>query len=191
VASNSLVDEKVSLPPGLTIGHIKKAVDEIESIANKVLDAIGDQQLNLLSNLVSGLGSAALNRLGPYHQDANRSRAQTRFPDLRNDEGIPLECKGNFAFNAPNAHNQEEGWFIIWRYIIDRSMTLDPNFALKIFRVDVGYLLEKDWKIMPRGPTSKRTPNSAPTKEGMAKLKPVYFDKRVSKKGRSFEIARS
>ena len=178
----------MQLPSGLTTEHIYTAIGHIEAVANQVYEAMGDQQLNLLSNLVGGLGVAALDRSSPYHRDPDPNIAHTHFPDLKNERGVPLECKGNHGFNSPNAHNQEEGWFIIWRYVIDKEKRLDQNRILKIFRVDIGYLLINDWKIMPRGPKSKRTPNSAPTKEGMRKLRPLFRDPRVLKKGRGFEI---
>jgi hypothetical protein len=171
------------------VDHLGEAIDYVENVANQVYEALGEQQLNLLSNLVGGLGAAALHKVSPYHRDPDPNIAQTRFPDLKNDQGVPLECKGNFAFNPPNAHNQEEGCFIIWRYVIDKDKNLDKNRVLKVFRVDIGYLLLHDWKIMPRGPTSKRTPNSAPTIEGMQKLRPVYRDPRVQRKAGGFEIA--
>lgn len=153
-----------------------------------IYPALEGVQANIVSNVVGNLGVMALDSDTKYKRPSSVIDREQRFPDLRGPEKEPLESKGALNFNTPNAHNKKEGWFIVWRYIIDSQHELDGARTVKIFRVDVAYLLEDDWKYLDRGPKSQRTPNTVIQASGMKKFQSPYLDPRVTRKGRGFVI---
>ena len=38
------------------------------------------------------------------------------------------------------------GWYIVWRYVVDPTHTFKPNRPVVVWRVDVVFLEESDWK---------------------------------------------
>jgi hypothetical protein len=79
--------------------------------------------------------------------------AQQRFPDLRRrgsgnkpSPNESLESKGSKRPWAIQSHYDHPGWYIVWRYLVDPTETLEAGKPLVVWRVDVVFLQKADWK---------------------------------------------
>jgi len=79
--------------------------------------------------------------------------AQQRFPDLRKRGSGPeppatmsLKSKASKRAWALQSHYDHSGWYIVWRYLVDPTMSLESNRPVIIWRVDVVFLEKDDWK---------------------------------------------
>lgn len=145
-------DSTVSLPPGLTVTAVRKAVEYIEKQMADLV-AIYYEQANVFSALVSIYGAKALDANSVYEKSRNLDVAQQRFPDLRRrgsgDPPTPNESLESKASKRPwalQSHYDHPGWYIIWRYMVDPTMSLEPGRSVIVWRVDVVFLLKEDWK---------------------------------------------
>lgn len=145
-------DPSVPLPPGLDISSIRRAIEYVEHELIDLID-IYLEQANVFSAIVGILGTKALDSVSNYEKHRNLDTAQQRFPDLRRrgSRGKPspnesLESKGSKRPWAIQSHYDHPGWYIIWRYLVDPTMSLEPNRPVVIWRVDVVYLQKSDWK---------------------------------------------
>jgi hypothetical protein len=43
-------------------------------------------------------------------------------------------------------HYDHEGWYIVWRYLVDPTESIETHKPVIIWRVDVVYLNKEDWK---------------------------------------------
>jgi hypothetical protein len=62
---------------------------------------------------------------------------------------LPNECLESKASKRPwtlQSHYDHPGWYIIWRYLVDSTMSLEPGRPVIIWRVDVIFLQKDDWK---------------------------------------------
>ncbi len=144
-------DRSVSLPPKLTIAHIRHAIDYIEREAKEFVDVYFEQS-NVFSGLIGILGVRALNAFSPYKKHKHPDIAQQRFPDLSlNGKLNPppenaLESKGSTRPWAIQSHYNHPGWYIVWRYAVDPTRSMKRGREVLIWRVDVAFLQRKDWK---------------------------------------------
>lgn len=144
-------DRSVALPPELKISHIREAIDHVETRAAELID-IYFEQANVFSGIVSIMGVQALHALSPYKKHKHPNVAQQRFPDLslRGRLGPPsehaLESKGSTRPWALQSHYNHSGWYIVWRYAVDQTRRLKPGKPVAIWRVDIPFLVEDDWK---------------------------------------------
>ncbi len=143
---------KVPLPPGLTITAIRKAVEYIERELADLVE-IYYEQANVFSALVGIYGAKALDASSVYEKSRNLDIAQQRFPDLRKrgsgQDPSPhesLESKASKRTWALQSHYDHPGWYIIWRYLVDPTLSLEPGKPVIIWRVDVVFLGKEDWK---------------------------------------------
>src|ERR1700691_1251717 len=74
-------DKAVSLPPGLTVAHLRNAIDFVEEKAEELID-LYFEQANIFSGVVGIMGVRALDSLTPYKRHKHPDVAQQRFPDL-------------------------------------------------------------------------------------------------------------
>ncbi len=140
-----------SLPPGLTPAMVRRAVEYIEREASELV-FIYYEQRNAFSGVVSMFGTKGLASISPYEPNPHRFKAQAAFPDLIR-RGAPsppppsfcLESKGSIRPWALQAHYDHEGWYIVWRYLVDDSLTLTGK-PVVVWRVHVAYLRKEDWK---------------------------------------------
>ena len=44
------------------------------------------------------------------------------------------------------SHYDHEGWYVIWRYLVDTTESIEAKKSVIIWRVDVVYLRRDDWK---------------------------------------------
>ena len=149
-------DRTVALPPGLAIGHVRKAIDYIERQAAELVD-LYDEQANLFSGLVGILGVRALHALSPYKKHKHPDVAQQRFPDLSLGGKLnpfpqhALESKGSTRPWAVQSHYNHPGWYVIWRYAVDPTKQMKAERSVLIWRVDVAFLKKGDWKYEGSG----------------------------------------
>jgi hypothetical protein len=142
----------VLLPPGLTPTAIQKAVDYIERGLVDLID-IYIEQANVFSALVGIYGIKALDATSVYEKNRNLDLAQQRFPDLRrkgsgaNPPPIhALESKASKRPWALQSHYDHSGWYIVWRYLVDPTMSVESGKPVIIWRVDIAFLEKDDWK---------------------------------------------
>jgi hypothetical protein len=145
-------NRKVPLPSGLTTTAIQKAIDYIEKELADLVE-IYLEQANVFSALVSIYGAKALDATSVYEKHRHQDLAQQRFPDLRKKGSGPnpsplvsLESKGSKRPWALQSHYDHSGWYIVWRYLVDPTMSLEANKPVIIWCVDVVFLTKEDWK---------------------------------------------
>jgi len=145
-------NRKVPLPSGLTTTAIQKAIDYIEKGLTDLVE-IYLEQANVFSALVGIYGAKALDATSVYEKHRHQDLAQQRFPDLRKKGSGPnpsplvsLESKASKRPWALQSHYDHSGWYIVWRYLIDPTMSLESGKPVIIWRVDVVFLTKEDWK---------------------------------------------
>ena len=145
-------DTTVPLPPGLTVTAVRRAVEYIEKELADLVD-IYYEQVNVFSALVGIYGTKALDAYSVYEKSRHLDVAQQRFPDLRRKGSGPspspsesLESKGSKRPWEVQSHYDHPGWYIIWRYLVDPTMSLEPGRPVIIWRVDVIFLQKDDWQ---------------------------------------------
>ena len=141
----------VALPPELKISHLREAIEHVEARAAELID-IYFEQANVFSGIVGILGVQALHALSPYKKHKHPDVAQQRFPDLSlrgKLSPLPeqaLESKGSTRPWALQSHYNHPGWYIVWRYAVDQTRRLKPGKLVAIWRVDIPFIVEDDWK---------------------------------------------
>jgi hypothetical protein len=150
-------DPSVSLPPGLDIAAIRRAIDYTERELAELVE-LYYEQANVFSAIVGIFGTKALDSVSNYEKHRHSDTAQQRFPDLRRrgsgQKPSPkesLESKGSKRPWAIQSHYDHPGWYIIWRYLIDPTESLDRGKPFIIWRVDVVFLKKSDWKYEKSG----------------------------------------
>lgn len=144
-------DRAVPLPPGLTVGQIRKAIEYVEKQAEEFID-LYHEQANICSGLIGILGVRALHAFSRHKKHKHPDVAQQRFPDLSLGGKLnppahhALESKGSTRPWAIQSHYNHAGWYVIWRYAIDPTKQMKSGRAVLIWRVDVAFLREEHWK---------------------------------------------
>ncbi len=145
-------DRSVALPPGLTIAAVRRAIGYVERELADLID-VYVEQANVFSALVGIFATRALDANSVYEKSRHADTAQQRFPDLRRRGSGPepspdesLECKASKRLWALQSHYDHPGWYIVWRYLVDPTCTLEPDRPVVIWRVDVAFLDKGDWK---------------------------------------------
>jgi hypothetical protein len=138
-------------PRGLETVHIRRAVEYIEQQATELID-LYFEQANVFSAIVGIFGAKALDSFSPYKKHKHPDTAQQRFPDLslggklNPSPKTALESKGSTRPWAVQSHYNHPGWYIIWRYAVDPTETFKPGRLVVVWRVDLVFLEESDWK---------------------------------------------
>jgi len=142
----------VPLPPGLTVAAVRKSIEYIEREAKGLVE-LYFEQANVFSGVVGILGTRALDAFSVYEKSRHADLAQQRFPDLRRRKASPslsprdcLESKASKRAWAVQSHYDHEGWYIVWRYLVDSTCSVEARKPVIIWRVDVVYLEKSDWK---------------------------------------------
>ena len=150
-AQKIVVDPNVPLPPGLPPNAIRSAVGYIEKTIVDLVE-IYHEQANVFSAIVGIMGTRALDAVSNYEKHKHLHTAQQRFPDLcrrgygPSDPRHCLESKGSKRPWAIQSHYDHPGWYIVWRYLVDPTETIEPDRPVIIWRVDVVFLERSDWK---------------------------------------------
>ena len=152
MVQNGYFDKSVPLPPGLAAVAVKKAVAYVERELADLID-VYFEQANVFSALVGIFATKALDANSVYEKRRHIDKAQTQFPDLKRrgspDPPAPnesLECKASKRSWAVQSHYDHPGWYIIWRYLVDPTCSLEREKPVIIWRVDVVFLDKGDWK---------------------------------------------
>lgn len=152
MASKNDFYPSVPLPPGLEISAIRRAIDYMEKELAELVE-IYFEQANVFSAIVGIFGTRALDAVSNYEKHRHADMAQQRFPDLRRrgSKSNPspqesLESKGSKRPWAIQSHYDHPGWYIVWRYLVDPTQSLEPGKPVVIWRVDVVFLEKSDWK---------------------------------------------
>lgn len=145
-------DHAVKLPPGLEVSAIRRAIDYIERELADFAE-LYLEQANVFSALVGMFGTRALDQVSNFEKHRDANTAQQRFPDLcRRGARRPLKpdaCLESKASKRPHSiqsHYDHAGWYIVWRYLVDATGTIETNKPVLIWRVDVVFLDKTDWK---------------------------------------------
>ena len=147
--------KSVALPPGMDLTAIRQSIEYIEQRAPELLD-IYFERANGFSVVVGHHGTKALDSHSVYEKSRHSHTAQQRFPDLkrRNSPDPPspdqsLESKASKRPWALQSHYDHPGWYIVWRYLVDVTEGIEPGRPVIIWRVDVAFLSQDDWKYEP------------------------------------------
>lgn len=141
----------VQLPKHLERLHISRAVKFVETETADLVD-LYFEQANVFSAIVGIFGVKALHAISPYKKHKHPDVAQQRFPDLSLGGKLnPLpefavESKGSTRPWAIQSHYDHAGWYVVWRYLVDPTMTIKEGRPVVIWRVDVVFLNKDDWK---------------------------------------------
>ena len=140
----------VPLPPGLEPSAIRRAIDYMERELGDLVE-IYYEQANVFSAIVGIFGTRALNEFSSYEKHRHADTAQQRFPDLcrrgyRPEPCHCLESKGSKRPWAIQSHYDHPGWYIVWRYLVDRTESFEAGKPVIVWRVDVVSLEKADWK---------------------------------------------
>lgn len=146
-------DPAVPLPSGLTIAALAKAIDHIESQTATFIELYHEQP-NVFSAIVGIFGTLALDTHSDFEKSKHSTTAQQRFPDLcrrgisagKRGPNHCLESKGSKRGYAIQSHYNHPGWYVVWRYLIDPTEQIEAGKPVIIWRVDVVFLTEDDWK---------------------------------------------
>ena len=142
---------RVPLPKGLESIHIRRAVDYVEQQTVDLVE-LYFEQANVFSAIVGIMGVKALDAVSPYKKHKHPHVAQQRFPDLSHGgrlnppPQLALESKGSTRPWALQSHYDHPGWYVVWRYLVDSTMTIKSGRPVVVWRVDVVYLNKDDWK---------------------------------------------
>lgn len=145
-------DKSVALPPGLIVGAVRKSIEYIE---RELVDLVElyYEQMNVFSAVVGIFGTRAMDQHSVYEKVRHLDIAQTRFPDLRHrgkgPKAPPKYCLESKASKRPwaiQSHYDHEGWYIVWRYLVDATQSIEKDKPVIIWRTDIAYLKKQDWK---------------------------------------------
>ena len=145
-------DQTVPLPPGLSVSPIKATIEFVERELSDLVE-IYFEQANVFSALVGIFATKALDVHSVYEKRRNVDLAQQRFPDLkrRGSGDLPsanesLEVKASKRAWSLQSHYNHSGWYMVFRYLVDPTFSFEADRAVIVWRVDVSYLSESDWK---------------------------------------------
>lgn len=146
-------DDSVELPPGFGgTAAIRRAIEYMEKELADLVE-IYHEQANVFSAIVGIFGVKALDAVSNWEKHKHVYTAQQRFPDLcRRGCKMPpsaqhcLESKASKRPWAIQSHYDHPGWYIVWRYLVDPTESLERRRPVVIWRVDVVYLDKSDWK---------------------------------------------
>jgi hypothetical protein len=146
-------DEAVPLPAGFgSVSVIRRAIEYMERELADLVE-IYFEQANVFSAIVGILGTKALDSLSNWEKHRHAYTAQQRFPDLCrrgcSQPPTPDECLESKASKRPwaiQSHYDHPGWYIVWRYLVDSTESIERHRPVIIWRVDVVFLEKSDWK---------------------------------------------
>ncbi len=184
------VNRRVTLPYGLTVPELEKAVSETYRLfhgMNEYLLENGFRPLEelLLRNSLSGIISEVLvENIARVSATLEANLKVGGYPDLlpkahypsdlvlKGEEGIEVKCsiqKGGWQ-----GHNPEECWVMIFRYAIGEPGT-GETMALTFVEILCAKLLKSDWSFSGRRGSSRRTPTASITRSGVEKLRSNFL----------------
>src|SRR3982751_3272290 len=141
MARRENLNRDVALPPGLDADAIRRAIDYMERELAELIE-IYYEQANVFSAIVGIFGTKALDSVSAYEKHRHADTAQQRFPDLCRkgcSSADPMNClesKGSKRDWAIQSHYDHAGWYVVWRYLVDPTESIEPSRPVVIWRVD-------------------------------------------------------
>ena len=118
------VDVQVQVAPGLPAFHVVGLPDKAVSKARERV-------------------RAALTASGRCPTTLSRSVTERK---IESRPQLAVESKGSTRPWAIQSHYVHPGWYLVWRYLVDLTMTIRPSRPVVVWRVDVVFLTKTDWK---------------------------------------------
>jgi hypothetical protein len=123
------------------------------------------EQANVFSALVGIFGTRALDSFTNYEKHRHAHTAQQWFPDLcrRGCKPQPNHCLESTGSKRPwaiQSHYDHPGWYILWRYPVDRTESFEAGKPIITWRVDVVFLEKQgtpEQLILVRGARPRRS----------------------------------
>jgi len=180
------INRRVTLPYGLSVGEVEKAVAETYRLFHGLNDYLVESGFRpleelLLGNSLSGIISELLvKNMARVSATLEANLKVGGYPDLlprghyasnlvlKGEEGI--EVKSSIQKGGWQGHNPEECWVMIFRYGIGErgaGETMPLTFA----EILCAKLLKSDWSFSGRRGSSRRTPTASITRSGVEKLR--------------------
>jgi len=180
------VNRRASLPYGLRVDEVEKAVAETYRLLhglNDYLVGAGFPSLEdlLLGNSLSGIISEFLvkniarasttldaNLKVGGHPDLLPEGHYTSNLVLKGDAGI--EVKSSIQAGGWQGHNPEDCWLMVFRYAVGEQ---DDGTKLPLTFVEIlgAEVKQSDWSFSGRKGASRRTPTASITASGVEKLR--------------------
>lgn len=155
-------------------GRIETVLRANNALSDFIGNAATEELANATDALIVNQKPDGFPDLLPVDHDAY---AEQDYEVHHGKHGIETKCsKDNGGWQA---HNNEEAWFIVFRYVRgdpgDEIEEMDPIRFVQILAADLN---EDDWSHSGRSGDSRRTITSSIIKSGMDKLRsnPIYQD---------------
>lgn len=184
------INRRVTLPYGLTVAEVEKAMAESYRLFHGVNDYLVESgfrplQELLLGNSLSGIISEVLvKNIARVSETLQANLKVGGYPDLipkgyyaselvlKGQEGI--EVKSSIQKGGWQGHNPEECWIMIFRYSIGPQGT-GETIPLTFVEILCAKLLKSDWSFSGRRGASRRTPTASITRSGVEKLRTNFL----------------
>ena len=98
-------------------------------------------------------GRGGIWRIPPAFDGCTRSPVRGR---LNPPPEHALESKASTRTWALQSHYDHPGWYIVWRYGVDQTKRMKPGKLVAVWRVDVAFLNQEDWKYEGSNATEGR-----------------------------------
>lgn len=180
------VNQRASLPYGLRVDEVEKAVGETYRLLHGLNDYLvraGFHSLEelLLGNSLSGIISEFLvKNIARASMTLEANLKVGGHPDLlpkghyssnlvlKGDEGI--EVKSSIQAGGWQGHNPEDCWLMIFRYAIGEQEG-EVKLPLTFIEILCAKVERSDWSFSGRKGSSRRTPTASITASGVEKLR--------------------
>ena len=186
------------LPYGVDPNEVREAIKEFYEFYTDLNGFLMTEDHGRIETLLRAnnalsdfIGNIATEELANASDDLIMNQKQDGFPDIlpvdnaeyesegyhihHGLEGIETKCsKSNTGWQA---HNNEEAWFVIFRYERgDPEDDIEDMAPIEFVQILAGNLNEDDWSHSGRSGDSRRTITSSIIKSGMHKLRsnPIY-----------------
>lgn len=189
-----------TLPYGVTPDEVKVAIKQFYRFYGDLNEFLLKEDHGRLETVLRAnnalsdfVGNVATEELAQASDNLILNQKQDGFPDIlpvdnqeyaaedykvhHGDEGIETKCsKSNGGWQA---HNNEEAWFVVFRYERgDPEAKVKEMAPIQFTQVLAASLDEDDWSHSGRSGDSRRTITSSIISSGMYKLRsnPIYED---------------
>ena len=180
------VNRGASLPYGLRVDEVEKAVAETYRLLHGVNDyLVGAGFLSLesllLGNSLSGIISEFLvKNIARTSTTMEANLKVGGYPDLlpkgqyssnlvlKGDKGI--EVKSSIQAGGWQGHNPEDCWLMVFRYAVGEQQD-GANLPLTFIEILCAEVKQSDWSFSGRKGSSRRTPTASITATGVEKLR--------------------
>jgi len=176
------------LPYSLTVDQVADAMRRVYDLLHTINTALVERGYSRLEDMLLGntfagiLSELVVQSLALSTPDLAVNTLVGGFPDLlptgmypdnavlRGREGI--EVKSSKQPSGWQGHNPEEGWYMIFRYVIDTdTVPLTDRQPTEFVEVLAAKLEEDDWSSSGRRAGSRRTPTASIRAIGTYKLR--------------------